>query len=55
MLGYHQKQVRFDLYCETCEHKDEPETVDPCNECLETPAREFTNKPINYIEKENKK
>lgn len=55
MLLPNQKEVRFDVYCKTCEHKDDPETEDPCSECLETGARENSHKPINYIEKENKK
>lgn len=42
------KEVRFDRYCKLCQHKDLPEQMEPCNECLETGAREGSVKPINY-------
>lgn len=39
-------------YCKTCAHKDVEATEDPCDECLRTPAQEFTHRPINYKSKE---
>lgn len=45
------KEVFFDQYCPTCVHKDEPETDDVCNECLNEPGRQYTHKPLNYKEK----
>lgn len=42
------KEVDFGTYCETCKHKDTPEFEDPCNDCLDTPVREGTVKPINW-------
>ena len=38
-------------YCNSCENKDSPEYEDTCNECLNTPEREFSHKPINFKEK----
>ena len=46
------KEVRFDLYCETCKHKDKPEHYDPCNECLENGMNHGSEKPTCYEEKE---
>lgn len=47
-----EKIVRFDIYCPMCIHKDDPETDDPCNECLNYPARtDGSRKPVNYQEK----
>lgn len=40
--------VEFELYCKTCKHKDAPSEEDPCDECLGSPVREFSRKPINY-------
>lgn len=42
------KEVRFDRYCKLCKHKDLDEKMDPCNECLEVPAREGSVKPEHY-------
>lgn len=49
------KFVKFDEYCHRCKHEKEPDTSIPCDECLSYPAREFSSKPINFEEKENKK
>ena len=47
-----QKFVRFDIYCSRCEHAETNETDDPCNECLDNPARtDGSHKPINFKEK----
>lgn len=45
------KFVDFHLYCPKCQHKDLPETEDPCNECLTEPVNENSHKPVNYIPK----
>lgn len=38
-------------YCASCKHKDTKEEDDPCNECLNQPAREDdSRKPIKYEE-----
>lgn len=44
------KFVWFADYCKRCEHKDAPETEDPCNECLGEPANLNSHKPINFKE-----
>ena len=44
------KEVRFDKYCKICKHADLEGHKDPCNECLDNPALEGTEKPINYQE-----
>lgn len=48
------KEVRFDLYCDLCEHSKLEGHEDPCNECLENACREGTTKPINFKKKESK-
>ncbi len=42
------KEVRYDLYCNTCVNKKEPEDCDACNECLNKPFNIDSHKPINY-------
>lgn len=44
------KEVRFDEYCSKCRYKDDEKT-DKCEECLETPVRYGTRKPLNFKEK----
>lgn len=46
------KEVRFDLYCETCKHKDVSDIENPCDECLAHPANLNSIKPVNYTAKE---
>jgi hypothetical protein len=46
--------VEFDKYCKTCKHKNSDSQEDPCDECLGSPARENSRKPINYKEAEIK-
>ena len=46
------KEVYFDQYCKTCEHKDLPESEDPCFDCLEEPTNLESHKPVYYKEKE---
>lgn len=45
------KEVRFDLYCETCRYYDLAESEDPCYECLENPVNCYSHKPVNWEEK----
>ena len=45
-------EVDYFTYCKTCQHKDVPETEEPCNECLEKPTNEHSVKPVMYEEKE---
>lgn len=46
------KLVDFHDYCERCKNFDEDPWDDPCDECLNTPARPNSHKPINFKEKE---
>ena len=46
------REVRFDTYCDTCKHKDTKEIDNPCNECLEWPMNNGTEKPYNWEAKE---
>lgn len=48
------KIVRFDKYCKDCEYFDLDEGLDPCNECLYSPANQNSQKPINFKKKEVK-
>lgn len=46
------KEVFFNQYCDSCVNKDTAESEEPCDECLETPARPYSHKPINFEEGE---
>lgn len=48
--GY--KEVYFDVYCETCKHKDVDETEEPCDTCLANPMNLYSHRPIKYEEEE---
>ncbi len=43
-----EKEVYFNQYCQKCNHKDVPETEDPCNECLTEPVNEYSHKPVRF-------
>lgn len=40
--------VEFGKFCESCKHWEVEETKEPCNSCLEIPARPGTTKPEKY-------
>ena len=46
------KEVRFDIYCEKCEHCKKKEDEEPCYTCLQSPANVYSHKPIYYKEKQ---
>lgn len=48
------KMVDFHAYCLRCKNKNIPEEKDPCDMCLAVPAREGTNKPLCFEEKDKK-
>ena len=50
-----EKEVRFDLYCQKCEHYPKREDEDPCYECLDSSVNYYSRKPVNFKEKENRK
>lgn len=46
------KEVRFDNWCDSCEHYDKDATDIPCNDCLAQPYNVHSSKPIYYKENE---
>lgn len=50
-IEYNEKEVRFDIYCKTCKHKDKKKHEEPCDECLEHPVNVHSRKPVKYEEK----
>lgn len=40
--------VEYHNYCNKCRYKDVRGTDDPCHECLSTPVREDSRKPIKF-------
>jgi len=44
------KFVPFDYYCPKCKWAKRDEHLDPCNECLDYPAREGTEVPMKFEE-----
>lgn len=47
-----EKEVFFNVYCETCKHKNLSEHDDICNECLENPSNINSHKPVKYEKKD---
>lgn len=45
------KEVNFAKYCPLCKEADRDEQEEPCNECLQHPAQEWTTKPVYFKEK----
>lgn len=43
-----EQEVRFDLYCPTCEFKDMKMDLVPCTYCMDIPVREAINVPVKY-------
>lgn len=50
-----EKIVRFDKYCNRCEHWTAVEDFDICDECLSSPANEDSRKPINFVDSDPKR
>ena len=46
-------EVRFDQYCHLCKYEDTKEIQDPCNDCLDEPARFDSERPLYYEVKKN--
>lgn len=49
------KHVEFNRFCKICKHFKIPSIEDPCDECLNVPAREHSYKPVNFEEQPLKK
>lgn len=50
-----EKIVDFGKYCPKCEYYISEDYKDPCHECLNNPTNVYSQKPINFKEKEVKK
>lgn len=46
------KLVNFEM-CKTCEHFEKEPYNGPCHECLQTPARQDSHRPVYWKAKEN--
>lgn len=53
MADHQYKEVRFDLYCGTCEHSDKDGNEEPCGRCIDHPFNIDSHKPVKYEEKVN--
>lgn len=49
MDEFNMKEVFFNQYCNTCVYKDLEVFDEPCDECLNVPARANSHKPLMYI------
>lgn len=47
-MGNNTKFVDFEKYCKSCKHKKKKDFEDPCNECLDTCAREGSSRPEKW-------
>ena len=48
------KLVDFEKYCLMCEYLNNSEEDPPCDECLKTPARQYSHKPERFKERSKK-
>lgn len=44
--GY--REVRFDIYCKHCKHKDVPDEEAPCCDCLAEPTKLYSDIPVKF-------
>lgn len=51
-MNEYYKIVDFKKYCETCKYKELKESESICDECLSNPLNLYSEKPINWVEKE---
>ena len=51
MIENSQMMVRYDIWCQKCTHKNTKENDEPCDECLDNPVSENTERPIKFKEK----
>lgn len=49
------RKVSYWEYCNICKHADCPESEDPCFECLDHPLNYYTDRPVNYERRSDKK
>lgn len=48
------KEVDFEKYCKICKYYDKAENEDPCWDCLNEPANEHSQRPVNFKENRDK-
>ena len=46
------KEVDFHKYCDICKHKELTGWESICEECLDHPVNQYTDKPVNWEVKE---
>ena len=51
-MGEGIKEVYFHKYCKDCQHRDNKEDEEPCDECLNEPSNTYSRKPVYFKEKE---
>lgn len=42
------KIVNFFEYCAKCKHEEKLDKVEPCNECLDNPVNQHSDKPVKF-------
>ena len=42
------KEVKFDIFCVACKHRDKNDNDKPCAECLDNPTNLYSHRPINW-------
>lgn len=52
-MSENMKEVRYDIYCNKCKYKDNPENTDPCWDCLTNPVNWNSKKPVYFKEDGN--
>ncbi len=40
--------VEYENYCKNCIHKNDPESTEPCNHCLDNPVNINSRKPVDF-------
>ena len=46
-----EKEVYFGDYCKTCKYEKNPESEDPCYDCLNESVNEDSHKPVYWEDK----
>lgn len=52
-MEFNTKFVEFVKYCKNCKHMETSQVDEPCNTCLEVGAREGTEVPEKFEERES--
>ena len=46
------EEVDFHKYCPLCKNHKKKDSEEPCHTCLRFPVRQFSKKPLKFVEKE---